>query len=68
MAPWDTAARPAMPARDASVGRSAEPLLEDSGIERGRGGTNYEGTHEVEARARRRHVFRSRSPSATATE
>lgn len=57
-----------MLARDVSEGRSAEPLLEDSGIERGRAGTNYEGTHEVEARARRRHEFRSRSPSAAATE
>jgi len=68
MTPWDIAARPGMVTRAASEGRSAQPLLEESGLQRGRGETSYEGTGEVEARARRRHEMRSRSPSGAAAE
>ncbi|KAF8247838.1 hypothetical protein K440DRAFT_550267 [Wilcoxina mikolae CBS 423.85] len=66
MVPWDTAARPGIITRAASEGRSSQPLLDDSDLQRGRSETSYEGTGEVEARARRRHEMRSRSPSGAA--
>jgi hypothetical protein len=59
---WDQ--RPAVPTGPED-GRSTEPLLKEGAREqRGRGVTSYEGIRETDERTRRRHLFRSRSPSS----
>ncbi|CCX31901.1 Similar to Uncharacterized vacuolar membrane protein YML018C; acc. no. Q03730 [Pyronema omphalodes CBS 100304] len=58
--------RPGIATRASDI-QASEPLLDDT-PERGRTETNYEGTREVDARSRRRHQMRSRSPSDAAAE